>query len=120
MNIFDNELERLDFEDFIWVIFIILSLLNIFGDNLLKEFIKNKDKTDEVYANKIFFFVLIISLFIYIYFFIRNLNAYNKVNEEEKQLFLIKLIGSSLLIAGICCLIYFQYKNTDFIGAPVI
>lgn len=120
MDILNNDLERLDFENIIWIIFIVLAILNILGDNLLKDFIVTNDKIEESYANKIFLFVLVISLFIYIYFFIRNYNAFEKASDNEKNLFAIKLLGSALLIAGIICLIYFQSKQVDFVGAPAI
>ena len=87
MDILNNDLERLDFENIIWIIFIVLAILNISGDNLLKDFIVTNDKSEESYANKIFLFVLVISLFIYIYFFIRNYNAFEKVSDNEKNLF---------------------------------
>ena len=119
MSIFDNDLNRLNFEDFIWVIFIGLSILNIIGDNYQKEFIETYNSEDENSANNIFLFVLWISLLIYIYFFIRNIKAYEKVSEEEKELFAIKVFGSILFIVGVICLIYFQYKQTNFIGTPV-
>ena len=119
MDILNNDLERLDFENIIWIIFIVLAILNIFGDNLLKDFIVTNDKIEESYANKIFLFVLVISLFIYIYFFIRNYKAYEKVDEEEKYLYLIKVFGSALIVVGVICLIYFQYNNTDFIGTVI-
>ena len=120
MDILNNDLERLDFENIIWIIFIVLAILNISGDNLLKDFIVTNDKSEESYANKIFLFVLVISLFIYIYFFIRNYNALENASDNEKSLFAIKLLGSALLIAGIICLIYFQSKQVDFVGAPAI
>ena len=120
MDILNNDLERLDFENIIWIIFIVLAVLNISGDNLLKDFIVTNDKSEESYANKIFLFVLVISLFIYIYFFIRNYNAFENARDNEKNLFAIKLLGSALLIAGIICLIYFQSKQVDFVGTPAI
>lgn len=120
MDTLNNDLERLDFENIIWIIFIVLAILNISGDNLLKDFIVTNDKSEESYANKIFLFVLVISLFIYIYFFIRNYNAFENANENEKNIFVIKLLGSALLIAGIICLIYFQSKQVDFVGTPAI
>lgn len=118
MDIFNNDLDRLNFEDFIWIIFIGLALLNIVGDHLLKEFIKYNNQNDESRANNIFLFVLIVTFFIYLYFFIRNFNALNKASEEEKNVFSIKLLGSAFLIAGVICLIYFQSKQVDFIGTP--
>lgn len=118
MDIFNNDLDRLNFENFIWIIFIGLALLNIVGDYLLKEFIKNNNQSDESRANKIFLFVLVVTFFIYLYFFIRNFNALEKANEEDKRVFSIKLLGSAFLIAGVICLIYFQFKQVDFIGTP--
>lgn len=118
MDILNDDLERLTFEDFIWILFIGLAILNIVGDQFLKEFIIKNDKNDETQANNIFLFVLIISLFIYIYFFIRNVNIFEKANEEEKKLLVVKVFGSALLIAGIILLIYFQVKQIDFIGTP--
>lgn len=119
MRIFDNDLTRLNFEDYIWIIFIGLGILNIVGDKYLKDYIKTNNKEDEKIANKIFLFILIISLLIYIYFFIRNIYAYEKCNEEEKELFFVKVFGSALVIGGIICLIYFQYNQNDFIGTPL-
>lgn len=120
MSIFDDDIKRLTLEDYIWFIFAILAFLNIFGDNLQKEFLKTNDKCYEVKANNVYLFVLIIIFIIYIYFFYRNYRAFLKTNDNEKGLFLIKLIGSALLIGGAICLIYFQYNQSDFIGTPGI
>lgn len=120
MNIFNNDLERLNFEDIIWIIFIGLILLNIVGDNFQKEFIKTNNKKEESKANNIFLFVLVVTFFIYLYFFVRNFNALERASEENKGLFSIKLLGSAFLIAGIICLIYFQSKQVDFIGTPAL
>lgn len=120
MNIFEDDLTRLNFEDFIWVVFIGLGILNIVGDNLLKDYIKTNDKNKGDNANKLFLFILFVSLIIYIYFLVRNFNAYEKASKEDKELFGIKTFGSILLILGILCLIYFQYKQSDFIGTPAV
>ena len=120
MDIFNNEIDRLNFEDFIWIIFIGLILLNILGDNFQKEFLKENIKEKEIKANNIFLFVLVVTFFIYLYFFIRNFSAFEKANDENKSLFFIKLLGSSFFIAGIICLIYFQSKQSSFIGTPAL
>lgn len=120
MGIFEDDIKRLNFEDYIWILFAILSFINIYGDNLQKEFLKTNNKVCEKKANDTFLLVLIIGFFIYLYFFYRNYRIFLKTKEEEKGLFIVKLIGSALLISGAVCLIYFQYKQTDFIGTPGI
>ena len=120
MSILDNDIKRLNFEDYIWIVFAILAFLNIYGDNLQKEFLKSNNKKYETKANDVFLFVLIIGFFIYLYFFYRNYRIFLKTKDEDKGLFIIKLIGSAFLISGSICLIYFQYKQTDFIGTPGI
>jgi len=120
MNIFDDDIKRLTLEDYIWLVFAILVFMNIYGDNLQKEFLRSNDKKLDKKANYIFLFVLIVGFFIYVYFFYRNYRAFLKASDEEKGLFLIKLSGSALLIGGSLCLIYFQYKHNDFVGTPGI
>ena len=120
MSIFNDDIKRLNFEDYIWIIFAILSFINIYGDYLQKEFLKTNDKNYEKNANNVFLLVLIIGFFIYLYFIYRNYRIFLNTNHKDKGLFIIKLIGSALLISGSICLIYFQYKQTDFIGTPSI
>ena len=115
-----EEIKRLNFENLIWIAFVILSLLNIYGDNLEKDYLTTNNKEKEKHANSIFEITLIITFFIYIYFFQRNYKAYHKASLDEKKLYLIKLLGSSFLIAGVICLLYFQTKNSNFIGGPAL
>ena len=119
MSIFDDDLKRLNFENFIWVVFIGLSIFDIVGDEYLKKFIITNDKKDELVANKIFLIILFISFFIYLYFLIRNVNAYERASVEEKSLLSVKVFGSIFFLVGVICLIYFQYNQTDFIGTPI-
>ena len=50
----------------------------------------------------------------------RNYKAYQKVSEEKKELYQIKLLGSILFIVGGICLLYFQKEQKSFIGIPTI
>lgn len=113
-----NKINRLKFEDFLWMLFAIISIMNIYGDYNEIEYLKTNNKTFEQKSNQIFEITLMVALFIYIYFFLRNYKAYEQSTIEEKNLYSIKLLGSSLLIAGILCLLYFQTKQTSFIGSP--
>ena len=111
MNKEFNDLARLNFEDFIWSIYIIIALLNICGDYCEKEYIKNHDYSLKDNANSLFTITVIATFFIYIYFFARNYNDYIKCSLKDKNLFLIRLLGSSFLIAGSLCLMYFQFAK---------
>lgn len=115
-----KEIERLNFEDLLWLTFAIISLLNIYGDYDDKEYLKKHDNKYKDESNKVFTFTLIVSFFIYIYFFLRNYKNYEEIDQSQKKLYLIKLLGSAFLIAGVISLIYFQVKQSSFIGSPAI
>lgn len=118
-NVID-EIGRLNFEDLLWILFIILSLSNIYGDYEEKEYLKTNNYKYKNTSNHIFEITLILTFFIYIYFFTRNYKAYEKESEEDKQLYSIKLLGSLFLIIGILCLIYFQTNQKSFVGSPAL
>lgn len=95
-----SELNRLKFEDFLWLVFAALCVINVYGDYNDKEYLKTNNNYYKNKSNIIFEITLIITFFIYIYFFARNYKFYQKVFDDKKDLYSIKLLGSSLLIAG--------------------
>lgn len=119
MNI-DKEIFRLDFENFLWFLFIILSFLNICGDNDDKKYLRSGKVYYSRQANHIFTFTLAVTFFIYLYFFVRNYKMYESVSDSQNKIYLIKLLGSSFLMAGNIYLRYFQNKESSFVGAPAI
>lgn len=117
---FLNELKRLKFEDFLWIIFAVLCIMNVYGDYFDKEYLITNNKTFQTRSNNIFEITLIVTFFIYLYFLKRNYKFYKKASPPNKELYLIKVIGSSFLLAGVICLIYFQTKQSSFIGSPAL
>lgn len=115
-----NELKRLNFEDYLWILVASLAFVNILGNLNEKDFVKTNNPRSKFNANKAFEFTLLVSLIIYIYFFYRNYAAYQRAKGKDKDLFLIKILGSSLFIAATLCLIYFQFNDPSFIGSPAI
>ena len=120
MNNKQSELDRLNFEDWIFIFFIVASILNIYGDNLLKKYIienniKYKEKADEIFT-----IVLIITILLYIYFVKRNYGFYNQAEPNRKKVLIIKLIGSILILYGAIFLFIFQLKDKDVIAPPSI
>lgn len=103
-----SELERLRFEDFLWIFYGSIILANIFGNYYEKEYLKNNDRIDRIKYNSIFEIVFILTFFIYIYLFIRNYNSYQKASFNEKRVYLVRVFGSVFFIVGILCFIYYQ------------
>lgn len=115
-----EELNRLHYENFLWIIFAILALLNIVGDYDEEQLLITNDSIYRKKANEIFYVTIIVTLAIYIYFIKRNATAFKNAATKDKQDYFIKLLGSSFLIAGAICLLYFQDKRSNFIGSPSI
>ena len=83
----DKELFRLNFENFLWVVFILLAVLNIYGDVDDKKFLQTHCSYYKEESHRIFTFTLVVTLLIYLYFFIRNYHKYNAVDYFEKYLY---------------------------------
>lgn len=113
-----NDYKRLNFENILWIIFIIGALINIKGNNLLKKYLITEDERYKIKSSDLFLFSICLTFLIYIYFFVRNYNQYLKT--EKKELYLKKLLGSAFLIAAALLLIYFQIEEERFIGSPAI
>lgn len=113
-----REIKRLKFEDFLWIIFIILAIANIYGDHEAIDYLRTDDRYYKKKSTKVFVIILIVTLLIYFYFLIRDYNAYKEASSEKKKLYSIKLLGISLLISGVLCLLYFQINQTSFMGSP--
>ena len=119
MNI-DSEISRLHFENFLWFLFIILSCLNIYGDYDEELFLEKHNVYYKRESHAIFTFTIMITLFIYLYFFIRNYKAYELASEREKRLYSIKLLLIAFFISVVLFLLYFQLYEKSFVGSPLI
>lgn len=112
MNNNNEELiKRLSFENWIWGIYLIIALANIYGDELIKKAIREKDVEANEKARDIFLVILIITLLINLYFFIRNYSDF-KNNPEDESL-QIRLIGSGLLLLATLCFLYSQILTKE-------
>ena len=114
-NDVEEMIKRLSFENWIWVGFIIISALDIYGDEEIKKGLTTHDKEKLNKANQLFLILSYITLLIYIYFFIRNYHDYQK---HKTKTYEIRLIGSILFLIGTFCLIYFQKNNTAPTDSP--
>lgn len=115
MNENDKMIKRLSFENLIWISYIVISLLDIYGDELLKRNLKYNDKEASKKANKLFLGITLFTILIYGYFFIRNYNDYKKYQNKSYEL---RLIGSIFFLLGTFCLLYFQTTISNEIDSP--
>lgn len=117
----DNKLRELGREDYIWIIFICLSILSIVADSYQRNYIIYNSKFDGEVANKIYILILVVTILIYLYFFRRNYRAYINSDFMNSDIYEIKLFGSILFIVGGLCLLYFQVNSEgNFVGGPII
>lgn len=115
-----KELEELEFEKILWAIFIVVSALNIYGDNIQELFLQENQPEYEKESKTIFTFTITISLLIYLYFMYRN---YKKVEETKQQnentlLPSIRLFGSILIVVGVIMVLYYQINEKTPLGTP--
>jgi len=111
MNEQEETVKRLRFENYIWVVYIVIAVGNIIGDELIRKSILQGDKQSDQLAKKIFSISLIVTLLIYFYFLSRNYNDYEKHKNEEA--YYIRFLGSIFVLIGTLCFLYFQYKTTQ-------
>lgn len=116
-NDVDSVVKRLRFEDFIWISFIVISILDIYGDSLIRRSLLREDKEANKKANHLFLGIVSFSILIYIYFFARNFNDYQKYKTKSYE---VRLVGSSLVLLGTFCLFYFQLTNTKEIDSTSV
>ncbi len=111
----ENMVKRLNFENFIWVGFIIVGILDIYGDELIKKGLIQHDSTANKKANKLFLGISTFTILVYIYFLIRNYSDYKKHHNKSYE---TRLIGSMFILIGSIFLLYFQLTTTKQTDSP--
>lgn len=112
----EEEIKKLGFENFLWVVVIFLAVANIIGDTFDQEYIKTKNWNFQVTAKRIFIFTVSVTILIYIYYL--NQNIINLQKAKSKEVPFVRVAGSIFLLAGAFCLLYFQVNSPYSEGAP--
>lgn len=102
--------KKLNFENYIWLAFIIIAALDIYGDELLKKELIYNDKNSKKKADKLFLGLTAFSLLPYFYFLTRNYKDYKNHNDKSYE---IRFIGSVFIIIGTLCFLYFQLTTNQ-------
>lgn len=124
MSTNEEAIRNIKIEKTLSIIFILIGLANIHGDDLLIKATKTGDTRLDERASTIFLWGLIISFFIYIVIVARNYNFYidKKNSGADATLELTRLYGSILVLLGFILVFYFfiQDNNLDSDDPPVI
>lgn len=117
----NNELREITINEWIWGVFLLLSLANIYGDELEKNSLQQKKRHDNN-ARKIFLTTASVALIIYLYFVINSYNELSNLKQKNKNTKLqeINLLGNTLVFLGACLLIYYKYKNKKDLTTELI
>ena len=110
MNKSEAVIKRLRFENYIWIVYLVIALGNIWADELIVKSIEEHEEKYDKLAKIIFLISLIVTLIIYIYFLNRNYNDYVNSNMKNKKTYEIRFLGSIFVFVGTFCFLYFIIK----------
>ena len=114
MNRINNErVNELVIDEWIWVIFIILSALNIGGDELEKKCCYEYDVNTMSRSKKIFKLTVFISFLIYLYLAYKNCKKYHKskCTNQDTSLIGTRCIASLLVVIASSLFLTAQLKD---------
>lgn len=115
MNNKDIERAReLIIDEWIWVVFIILSILNISGDELEKKYCYYHIEKEKIRSKNIFTITVFCSFLIYNYLAYKNYNKYQKAksNNQDTSLIGTRCIASILVVIASTLFLTAQLKDT--------
>lgn len=110
-----ERVNELVIDEWIWVVFIILSVLNITGDEIEKHYCYNHEQKDKERSRKIFKLTVFVSLLIYIYLAYKNCRKYNiAINTgQDTSIISIRRFASLLVVIASSLLLYAQFKDSE-------
>ena len=107
-------LKKLDIENFIWIIYIILILLSIYSNKYEKEYYLNNDIKAKENYRELNIFVFSTALIIYLYFFEDSIKNIKTKNNNPKDMFNeLNFIANSLILISGCIYLYIAIFDVD-------
>lgn len=113
--------KELVIDEWIWVVFIILSVLNISGDEIEKHFCYHHEKKDKEISRKIFTLTVFVSFLIYLYLAYKNCKKCKVLREEQKDTTLMdcRACASILVVTASSLFVYAQLKDKQPINPSI-
>ena len=106
---------ELKIDEWIWVLFIILSSLNIFGDECEKNYCISHSGRGKDISKRVFSFTIFSSLFIYLYLEYQRYNhLVDCINKQQNtSLWKVRCFGGLLVIIATILFLYCQLVESD-------
>ena len=116
-----ERVSELVIDEWIWIIFIVLSVLNISGDEIEKNYCYYHEQKDKERSKKIFIFTVFVSLLIYLYLAYNNCKKYNMAKEKHEDLSncSIRRLASILVVTASSLYLYAHFKDTQPVKASI-
>lgn len=117
----DTEIKELKIDEFIWVVFILLGIANIVGDECKKKYyVKDDDKSEEL-ARKIFLVTLFISLIIYVYISYLRYKRLKRCYENGTDSFCAeaRMFASIMVVIASGIFLYCQIKESNPVNPSI-
>ena len=115
MEEINEQLAELRIEDYIWIIFIFVSIAAIVSDYFEKDWLLTKNKKNYQTYKNINVTLLTISFIVYLYFVLLSYKKYKQTrhNKSIKELFFseVNLFAASLFLIGGLLNIYTEVKS---------
>ena len=111
----NNKIEELNIDEWIWIIFIILSLFNIYGDERSKCYYVSYNNKDKELSKNIFTTTVFISFLIYMYLFNKRYKVYkyNKDNNLSTRICGTRFFASILVVVASFLYLYCQINDNE-------
>lgn len=109
-----NNIEIIQNQEKIRILFIVLNLLALYADTEVEKSLKSKNKGDTELSNKIYLNITIVNVGVLLYYIWINNKGLEeaKANNENTQLFEVKNIAFMLSIIAVVLFIYVQLNST--------
>ena len=117
-----KKIHELKIDEWIWVIFIILSIVNIFGDECEMDYCVNHFYQKKITSKKIFTTTLFFSLLIYLYLeYQRYQKLKNCIREKQNtSIWELRCFGGFLIIVATLLFLYCQVVESDPVNPGIV
>ncbi len=118
----NEKLKDLTIDEWIWVVFIILSLFNIYGDELEKKFYREKNPNAKSLSKNIFTFTVFISFLIYFYLGYKRYKVmkFRQENNLETNICQTRFFASFLVVIASFLFLYCQLTDKEDINPSIV